>query len=273
MKTKLFLTVLLMAVGGMVLLLSGCFNMQSTLSYYFYNEAAPATPASIAQVYIRVKRITANVNVMSTSVNSTENILQYSPVAISTVGNTLNNSLFNNNQISIPSLSVELGPTATIVYNDGRELSLRVATVVKVKFYGYSNQQMQVQPLQVLKGQNKSVLIVWNLSALSTTSTSGIWIPSAIALDKDNVVKLSVSYPTTNQNTYYKAVISDVPSSFKFSAPGKYDYINGAYDFELYPFASSFSTGYKAEISIKTATQTVVSTTVTIKDKNITVTF
>ncbi len=259
MERKAFL-IFLLVIAGTALVLSGCFNMQSTLSYYFYNEAAPA---SVAHIYVRIKRIVANENVMSTTIGSTEDLLQYNPVSISS-GNAL-----SGNQNSVTSLSIELGPVATIIYENGSERFLKVATIVNAKFYGYSNQK-SVQPMQITKGQNKSALVLWKLSDLATISTTDIWHPLAIALDKDSTVKVSVSYPTSQKN-YYKAVISDGINSFEFSASGNYDMVNDKYDFELYPFKSTG--GYSADVSIQTATQTVASTTIIISDKNISLNF
>ncbi len=259
LKRKLFL-IFLPVIGGMVLILSGCFNMQSTLSYYFYNESAPA---SVSHIYVEVKKIIANDGVMSTTINSTEDLLQGSLKSISS-GNIL-----NGNQNSVNSLSIDLGPTATIVYEDGSERFLKVATVVNAKFYGYFNQKV-VQSLQISKGQNKSAVILWKLSGLATISTTDVWYPSAIALDKDGVVKVSVSYPVF-QKGYYKAAVSDSINSFEFSASGNYDTLNDKYDFELYPFKSAMP--YRANVSIQTATETLVSTTISISASDISLNF
>ncbi len=245
----------------MVLILSGCFNMQSTLSYEYYSESKPA---SVLHVYVTIKSITANNNVAFTKLNKPVDLVTESSQPL------VNDISLNNGQITIGSLSIELGSVATIVYKNATVV-MKIATPDKVLFYSFSTQQVEKHPLQITgSGLHKTAFILWNLSDLATISTANVWKPRAKAFDRDDLVKVDVHYPTTAVGTY-TAEISDGLNYFTFNKLGYYDPLNERYDFELYPYKSPISNGYTAYISIKTSTQTVASTTVSICDKDVTV--
>lgn len=253
---------LALAVLGSALVLSGCFPMQTTLSYFFYNEATP--PASIAHVDVYLKTINAN-SVVSTTINS----------EVDLVSNDLNQiqqaiSLNTDSAINISSLTFSLGPVATVVYDDGTTRTLDIATSVTANFYGYSSQQYQAQPMTILKGSNKSAVVLWNLSALSTPLNLTFWTPQARVFDRDSLVKLEINLPYSETN-YYTASVSDFGSSYAFTANGYLDALGDTYEFVLYPFKAPTSNGYTANVTVNTATDTVNSTTITINTDPITI--
>ncbi len=250
---------ILIALFLTALVLSGCFNMQSTLSYEYYNEF---TPASLVHVYVMVKSITANNNVMVTNLNSPIDLITEDPKSLA------NDITLRDDQITVNSLSFELGSIATVVYNNATTV-VKIATPDNIAFYSYSTQQVEEEPMQIMgKGLHKTAFILWNLSDLATTSTTNVWKPHAKAFDKDSLVKVDIRYHTTATGTY-TAEISDGLNSFTFNRLGCYDPLNERYDFKIYPFKSPTPNGYVAHVSIKTSTQTVASTTVNIYDKDV----
>ena len=246
-----------------VLVLSGCFNMQSTLSYEYYSEF---TPASLSHVYVTIKSITANNNVAVTNLNIPIDLVTETPRSLA------NDIGLTNDQITVSSLSFSFGPVATLVYQSNATATVKIATPDNILFYGYSNQQEEEQPMQITgKGLHKTALILWNLSDLATISTTNVWKPRVKAFDKDSLVKIDIRYHTTITGTY-TAEISDGLNSFTFNKLGYYDPLNERYDFEMYPFKSPIPNSYyTAYVSIKTSTQTVASTTVNVYDKDVTV--
>lgn len=255
---KFFL--ILITTLSTVLVLSGCFNMQSTLSYEYYSES---TPASLVHIYVVVKSVTANNNVaIMTNLNIPIDLVTETPRSLA------NDIGLTNDQITVNSLSLSLGPVATLVYQNNATVTVKIATPDNILFYGYSNQQEEEQPMKITgKGLHKTALVLWNLSDLATISTTNVWKPRGKAFDKDNLIKVDIRYHTTTISTY-TAEISDGLNSFTFNKLGYYDSLNERYDFEMYPFKSPTPNGYVADISIKTATQTVASTTVNIYDKD-----
>ncbi len=251
---------ILIALFLTALVLSGCFNMQSTLSYEYYNEF---TPASLVHVYVMVKSITANNNVVVTNLNSPIDLVTETPRSLA------NDIGLNNDQTTVNSLSFSLGPVATLVYQNNATATVKIATPDNIAFYSYSTQQVEEHPMQIMgKGLHKTAFILWNLSNLATTATTNVWKPHAKAFDKDSLVKVDIRYHTTAMGTY-TAEISDGLNSFTFNRLGCYNPLNERYDFKIYPFKSPTPNGYVAYVSIKTSTQTVASTTVNIYDKDV----
>ncbi len=71
----MFLSVLLM----LTLIVSGCFNTQSMLTYEFYSQS---TPASVVHVYVKVESIVAGKTVATYNVNKVVDLADNSPQTI-----------------------------------------------------------------------------------------------------------------------------------------------------------------------------------------------
>ncbi len=256
------------AVLGSVLVLSGCFQTQTTLSYFFYNEATP--PASIAHVYVYLKTITAN-SVKSTidsKVDLISNPVNSSPNDPNAGLNEIQQAISLNGQTTLSSLNLDLGPVATITYDDGTTKTVNVATSVTADFYGYSSQQYQLQPMTILNGSNKSAIVLWNLSDFSSPLNVSFWNPQIRAFDRDSLVQLKIDLPNNDVTGYYTARVSDLAPTYTFTTNGYLNNVQTTYNFYLYPFA--LSNGYRANVTVSTATETVNSTIITITSSPIT---
>ncbi len=240
--------------------------MTTTISYDTYNQATPFS--SITHVYVFLKSITANGVAMNSMYNAPLDLVsqQIQPI------NNLQSISIENQSYLIPSFSINIGPTATIVLGNGSQFTVPVSTSITVPVYAYNN-LMVSQPFQISKGQNKTVLILWNLSELSTSSTTLSKI-SARGFDRNALLTLNAVHFSLTQDpgVYRFAQISDFASSYAFTAQAYWNSVNDAFNFTLYPFKAITSLGYKANISIQSATQTIVSTTITINASNISLT-
>ncbi len=251
----------------MIIALSGCFNTQSTLAYDFYSQS---TPASVLHVYISIISIRAD------EINNTTTFP--TPRKIDLVSNDVQKIVPNigvTAPLSISHLKFVVNPVATVVYATSNASITKTFNIsnTTVDFYGYSTQQMEKSSFKINGvGQNKSALIVWDLSNFSSPSTTNITL-KGMAFDEDGLIKLSVKYKAPFDKVYF-AKISDVPNTFEFSKKcdeDNYDRLNDEYKFILYPFRSPAST-YQANLSINTATQTLVSTEISIGSSDITIT-
>lgn len=274
---KSFLFFVIVAVGTLSLILSGCFQMQTTISYDSYIQATPFS--SITHVYIFLKSINANGSGNSL-INSTYNGVYDLVPSLNVTGNFyaanpisgLQSLAFSGNgPFSIDSLSINIGPAATIVLGNGDRYTVPVSTSITVPFYDYTYQKMQQAPLQINAGQNKTALILWDLSGLSTSTNLNL---SAKGFDMSNLISFSIIYKASNvlstdpqlypytNGTYptypaYRfARINDFGKTYNFTAQGYWNALTDAYDFTLYPFAAPTSSGYLASYSINSATET-----------------
>ncbi|BBJ27914.1 hypothetical protein [Athalassotoga saccharophila] len=278
MKKSLLFFVIVTA-GTLSLILSGCFQTQSTtISYQTYIQTTPFS--SVNHIEIFIKSINANGNTVLLSsiynreydlvppLNGTGNFYIARPI-----DGLQGLSINGNPPFIINSLLINIGPVATIVLGNGNEYTVPVSTSVSVPFYSYSLQKMQVAPLQINNGQNKAALILWNLSNLSTSATAPITL-SAIGLDMSQVVPLYITHgissdPGLYGGFYRYASVSDFSKTYTFTSQGYWNTLNDTYDFTLYPFVAPTSQGYKATISINSATQTIVSSSVTINSSTL----
>lgn len=274
---KHFLFFAIVATGVLSLILSGCFMpMQTTVSFDSYIQATPFS--SISHIYISIKSI--NVNTKDANGNNVSAYSSYNreydlvPQLNGTmnfyVANSIPNlqSSFNGTApFFVSSLYMKIGPVATVVLGNGDQYFIPVSTSVTVPFYNY-NQQMQQAPMQVNYGQNKTALILWNLSNLSTAATIAFTL-NAIGLDMSQLVPLYVTHGTASDPSLYGglyryASVSDFSKNFTFTSQGYWNMLNNTYDFTLYPFVAPTSQGYSAIISINSATQTITHQNVTI---------
>jgi len=290
-KKSLFFFIII-SVGTLALILSGCFPMHTTISFNSYIQATPFS--SISHVYIFVKSINANNNSIGSpsynqkldlvpSLNATGSFYTATPIP------GLQNMAFNGNgPFSINSLSINIGPQATIVLGNGVQYVVPVATTITVPFYSYSTQSMQQAPLTINQGQNKAALILWNLSNLSTSTTSVLNL-TAMGFDMSNLITFNIIYKASNvplsdpelytDNVYpaYRFAqiydsLAPANKTYSFTAQGYWNTLTDAYDFTLYPFAAPTSNGYTASFSIQSATETFLpSATVTNLQHNVTI--
>ncbi len=296
---KSFLFFVIVAAGTLALVLSGCFKMQTTISFDSYIQATPFS--SISHVFILINSINANNDSIGAqnlnlkydlvpSLNSTNSFYVATPIP------SLQNLVFNGNgPFSINSFSMNIGPVATVVLGNGAQYVVPVATNLTIPFYSYSTQSMQQAPLQISSGQNKTALILWNLSNLST-STNSVQSISAMGFDMSNLITLNIIYKASNvplsdpslyanglYPSYRFAQLYDSLAysnrTYDFTAQGYWNTLNDAYYFTFYPFAAPTSNGYQASFSIQSATETFIPSatvtniqhTVTIHNSNITI--
>ncbi len=264
----------IVSVGTLSLILSGCFQtLSTTISYQTYIQATPFS--SVNHIEIFIKSINANGNTVLLSstynreydlvppLNGTGNFYIASPMS------GLQSLAFNGNPpFTVNSLLINIGPVATIVLGNGNVYTVPVATSVNVPFYSYALQKMQLAPLQINNGQNKTALILWNLSNLSTNAKSPIAL-SAIGLDMSQIVPLYITHgvssdPSLYGGLYRYASISDFSKTYTFTAQGYWNTLNNTYDFTLYPFVAPTSQGYPAIVSINSATETISTVNVTV---------
>ncbi len=297
---KSFFFFVIVAAGTLALVLSGCFKMQTTISFDSYIQTTPFS--SISHVFILINSINANNNSVGNlnlnlkydlvpSLNSTNSFYVATPIP------SLQNLAFSGNgPFSINSFSMNIGPVATVVLGNGTQYVLPVATNLTIPFYSYSTQSMQQSPLQINSGQNKTALILWNLSNLST-STNSVQNINAMGFDMSNLITLNIIYKASNVTlsdpelytdgiypSYRFAQLYDTlthyNSTYDFTAQGYWNTLNDAYDFTFYPFAAPTSNGYTASFSIQSATETFlpsatvtsIQNTITIYNGNITIT-
>ncbi|MGC8683133.1 MAG: hypothetical protein ACP5UJ_04260 [Athalassotoga sp.] len=294
---KSFFFFVIVAAGILALILSGCFQMQTTISFDSYIQTTPFS--SISHIYIFIKSINANNN----SIGVPNLNQEYDLVPLT------NNNFYTANQIpglqnlafsgngpfSINSISMNIGPVATVVTGNGSQYVIPVATMITVPFYNYNNQSMQQAPLQINAGQNKTALILWNLSQLFGSSQSPITL-SASGFDMSNLITFNIIYKASNVTlsdpslytgsypAYRFAEIYDSlvygNKTYSLTAQGYWNTLTDAYDFTFYPFAAPTSNGYTVSFSIKSATETFlpsatvtsIQNTVTIHASNITIT-
>jgi hypothetical protein len=259
---------LLASIAVLAFILSGCFNTQSMVSYEFNSQS---TPASVLHVYVSIKSITTGD--MITTYPSHEKV-----DLVSNDAQTLISNIGVNVPFSIDHVKFSLDPTATVVYTDDvatvtRTFHISNASDVESYFYSYSTQQFEKAPFKINSvGQNKIIMVLWNLSNFSTPSTTNLAL-NGISLDKDELVKLKMKYKAPFNGPYF-AKVTDAMNTFEFTkrcGEDNYDTLNGEYVFTLYPFSSPAST-YKANVSVNTATQTLASTEINIGSDNIALT-
>jgi hypothetical protein len=295
---KSFFFFVIVSAGILILILSGCFQMQTTISFDSYIQTTPFS--SISHIYIFIKSINANNN----SIGVPNLNQEYDLVPLISTNNFytanqipgLQNLAFSGNgPFSINSISMNIGPDATVILGNGTKYVIPVATTINVPFYNYSNQSMQQAPLQINAGQNKTALILWNPSQLFGSSQSPITL-SASGFDMSNLITFKIIYKASNVTlsdpslytgsspAYRFAEIYDSLTysnkSYSLTAQGYWNTLTDAYDFTLYPFAAPTPNGYTASFSIKSATETFLPSatvtsiqhTVTIYASNITIT-
>lgn len=276
-------TVLMIGISllTITLVLSGCFQTQTTLSYDSYIQATPFS--SITHIFIFLKSITANYTYINSGITQNSSSISaynqlydlvppvnsgyyvYKP--ISQEGITLS----GNPPFSINSLSINIGPDATIVLGNGLQYTVPVSQNITVPFYTY-NLGFYKSPLQMVLGSNKTALILWNLSNLSTSTNSTISL-SASGLDMTNLTTLNILYAASNVTTtdpylytdgvypeYRYAELSAFGNNaYTFTAQGYWNTLTKAYGFTFYPFASqvpSVQQSYQANYYINSATET-----------------
>ncbi|MGC8611340.1 MAG: hypothetical protein ACP5LR_02560 [Athalassotoga sp.] len=279
---KSLLFFLIVSVGTLSLILSGCFQTQSTtISYRTYIQATPFSSVNHINIFIKsIDAMNANGNTVILSsvynrvydlvppLNGTANFYVANPI------DGLQGLAFNGNPpFILNSLLINIGPVATVILGNGQQYTIPVSTSVNVPFYSYNLQKMQVTPLQINYGQNKTALILWNLSNLSTSATAPVTL-SAIGLDMSQIVPLYVTHGTSSDpelygGLYRYASVSDFSHTYTFTAQGYWNTLNNTYDFTLYPFTSPTSQGYPAIVSIKSATETIATSNVTINSSSI----
>lgn len=298
MKKSFFFFVIVSA-GILALILSGCFQMQTTISFDSYIQATPFS--SITSIKIFIKSINANngsigVPNLNQEYNLVPSLNSTNSFYVATPFPGLQNLAFSGNgPFYINSLTMNIGPVATVVLGNGTQYVIPVATSVTVPFYSYSTQSMQQSPLQINLGQNKTALILWNPSQLFNQSQSPVTL-SASGFDMSNLITLNIIYKASNVTLSDPQLYSGVYPSYRFAqlydslaytsktynftAQGYWNTLNNAYDFTFYPFAAPTSNGYTASFSIQSATQTFIPSatvtniqhTVKIYTNNITIT-
>ncbi len=262
---------LLFIVLVLAVVLSGCFNTPSMLSYEFYSQS---TPASVTHVYVKVETIEAANIVTTYNVDKTVDLVRSAPEAI------VSNVAVSKPPLSIPYLRFTFGPVATVVYSDTSSDTVATMTfklkTSTVYFYNYSTQQMQRAPLKINgMGQNKIALVMWNLSEFSTPSTKIVAIDGQ-AFEKDELLKVNVKYKVPMNGVYYASIsdsMNPLTATYKFTkkcAESNYNQLNNEYEFLLYAFKAPVST-YMANINVSTATQTVASTEISLGSADISV--
>lgn len=269
---KSFFFFVIVAAGILSLILSGCFQMQTTISFDSYIQATPFS--SISHIRIFIKSINAN----NGSIGVPNLNQEYDLVSSFNVAHTfyiagqitgLQNLAFSGNgPFSINSISMNIGPDATVVLGNGTQYVVPVATTITIPFYNYSNQSMQQAPLLITSGQNKTALILWNLSDLSTAAINPI-VLNAMGLDMSQTVPLYITHgissdPFLYDGLYRYASVSDFSKTFTFTAQGYWNTLNNTYDFTLYPFIAPTSQEYSAAVSINSATQTIAASNIKI---------
>ncbi len=258
------ITFLIVSFALTAFVLSGCFNTQSVVSYEFYSQS---TPASLLHVYVKVKTIRAGN--LETEYNKDVDLVSNLPTPVA-------NNIGVNVPFDVDAIEFSVLPTATVVYTNGATTITKVfqisnASDVKAYFYDYSNQRFEKSDFSIGSvGQNKTIMVLWNLSDFSTPDNSKTSL-NAISLDSDKLVRLKVEYKAPRNGTYF-AEVSDGMNTFTFTKrcrEDNYDFQNEAYTFVLYPFCAPVQGGYSANVSINNATQTVASTEISISSSNL----